>query len=153
MKEQEIKKELELCLRSFIEARERSKQNSIDNFDELRILETCFNRLFISVEHLCNAVILLETGNFSRKHFGDFTKLKNLKEKYKTDLSDNYQTTYNFRSYADYRKCPEIEDKFKREELKNQIEIVNKSLKNCLDIIGEHIDISEITQRLDGSKK
>lgn len=34
MKEKEIKEELELCLRSFLDAEERSKQKGIDTFDE-----------------------------------------------------------------------------------------------------------------------
>ncbi|MBL7148130.1 MAG: hypothetical protein ISS82_04865 [Nanoarchaeota archaeon] len=149
MKEKEIKEELELCIRSFLDAKERSKQEGIDHFDELRILEGAFNRLFMSVEHLCNAIILMERGNFSKKHFGDFTKLRDLKEKYKSDLSDTYQTTYNFRSYGDYRKFPEVKDKFNREELKNKIAIVYTTIKNCLNIIVKDIDINEIIQKLD----
>lgn len=66
MKEKEIKEELELCIRSFLDVKERSKQESIDHFDELRILEGAFNRLFMSVEHLCNAIMLLEKGDFSK---------------------------------------------------------------------------------------
>ena len=149
MKEKEIIEKLELCIRSFIEAKERSMQNSIDNFDELRILEASFNRLFISVEHLCNAVILLEKGNFSKKHFGDQEKLKNLKEKYKSDLAEIYQKTYSFRSFADYRKFPEIKDIFTRIELKKQIEIVNKAINESLKIIGDNIDVKTIFQRLE----
>ena len=116
MKNKEIKEELSLSIRSFIEAKEQSQQESIDEFDELRILETAFNRLFIAIEHLCNAILLLEKGNFSKKHFGDITKLRELKEKYTIDLANTYQTTYTFRSYADYRKHPEIAENFNRSE-------------------------------------
>ena len=70
----------------------------------------------MAVEHLCNAIILLEEGNFSKKHFGDFSKLKELKEKYKADLAGTYQETYHFRSYGDYRKFPEVKDMFNRKE-------------------------------------
>jgi len=148
MKEKEIIEELWLCIRSFIEAKERSTKNSIDNFDELRILEVSFSRLFISVEHLCNAIMLSEKGNFSKKHFGDVEKLKNLREKYKSNLAEIYQKTYNFRSFADYRKFPEIEDTFTRAELKRQIEIVEKAIKNSFKIIGDKIDIKTIHQRM-----
>ena len=149
MKEKEIIEELELCARSFIEAKERSTKNSIDNFDELRILEASFNRLFISVEHLCNAVMLLEKGNFSKKHFGDVEKLKSLKDKYKSDLAEIYQKAYSFRSFADYRKFPEIKDTFTRVELKKQIEIVNEAIKNSLKITGNNINVKKISQRLE----
>ena len=80
MKEEEIKRELELGIRAFLEAGERSKAEAIDDFEEKRILESAFNRLFLSVEHLCNALVLFETGNFSPKHFGDLKKLQELKE-------------------------------------------------------------------------
>ncbi len=77
MREADIKKELELGIRAFLEAEERSRTEAVDDFAEMRILESSFNRLFLSVEHLCNALILLETGNFSPKHFGDIQILKN----------------------------------------------------------------------------
>ena len=153
MRKEEIKIELELCIRSFIEAKERSSQKSIDELDELRILETSFNRLFIAVEHLSNAIMLLETGNFSKKHFGDINKLKDLKDKYKIDLGEIYQSTYSFRSYADYRKFPEVKDKFTREELKRQISDVEKEIKTCLNILKEHIEISELLSRLKTKKE
>lgn len=153
MREEEIKEEFELCIRSFLDAKERSEQKSIDQFDELRILEGAFNRLFMSVEHLCNTIMLLEKGNFSRKHFGDFVKLKDLKEKYKADLSDMYQTTYNFRSYGDYRKFPEVKDKFNRKELKDKIIIIYKTIKNCAGIIGVNININEIIKKLNKEEK
>src|SRR3989338_8633061 len=97
MKEAEIKKELELGVRAFLEAEERSKVEAIDEFDEMRILEAAFNRLFLGVEHICNALILLETGNFSPKHFGDLKKLKELKAEYKTDFQIVYEKAYAFR--------------------------------------------------------
>lgn len=149
MREKEIRDELELCIRGFLEEKERSEKNGIDNFDELRILEASFNRLFLSVEHLCNCIILAETGNFSRKHFGDFSKLKSLKGKYNYDLAVLYQSTYNFRSYADYRKFPEIKERFNREELKTQITSTHKILKQFLDTIGEKMDVKELCQKLD----
>lgn len=105
------------------------------------------------MEHLCNAIILLEMGNFSKKHFGDFTKLKGLKEKYMSDLAETYQTTYNFRSYGDYRKFPEVKDKFNRGELKNKITVVNVVIRNSFGIIGRDVDIKEITQKLFKTKK
>lgn len=153
MKEKEIKEELELCTRSFLEAKERSKQKSIDDFDELRILEASFNRLFISVEHLCNAIMLFEKGNFSKKHFGDINKLKELKDKYKSDLAEIYRDTYSFRSYADYRKFPEIKDKFKREELKNQIKTVEIAIKNTFEVFKNYIDITHLSNKLDKETK
>tara|TARA_Y100000310_G_C20521952_1_gene734117 strand:- start:504 stop:887 length:384 start_codon:yes stop_codon:yes gene_type:complete len=104
MKEDAIRVELELGVRAFLEAQERSKVDAIDDFEETRILESSFNRLFLAVEHLCNGLILLETGNFSEKHFGDFKKFKALKEKYNTDFQKMYEDTYTFRSYGDYRK-------------------------------------------------
>lgn len=152
MRQEEIKEELELAIRGFIEAKERSLQNSLDDFDELRILEASFNRLFISVEHLCNAIILLEYGNFSKKHFGDINKLNLLKEKYANDLALLYQTTYSFRAYADYRKFPDFKEKFNRKELKKQIIIMDKAISSCLEVISKQLDIKEIKQRLIDSK-
>lgn len=149
MREKEIREELELCIRSFLEANERSEKKSIDNFDELRILEASFNRLFISMEHLCNSIVLAETGNFSKKHFGDFTKLKSLKDKYNSDLAELYQTTYNFRSYADYRKFPELKERFNRKEVKTQIASVHKILKLFLDVLGKKMDIKELCQKIE----
>lgn len=148
MKGIEIAEELELCIRSFLEAQERSEHEGMDDFDELRILEASFNRLFISIEHLCNAIILAETGNFSKKHFGDFAKLSGLKEKYQADLAGIYQTTYNFRSYADYRKCQEIRDKFKRAELKIQVKIAKAAIKTCLDIMAKQLNVGNLAKRL-----
>jgi len=148
MKEKEIKEELELCIRSFLEAEERAEKESLDNFDELRILEAGFNRLFMSAEHLCNAIMLFEKGNFSKKHFGDFTKLKEFKEKYKPDLSEIYQETYSLRSYGDYRKFEEVKDKFNREELKSKISLVRKAIQNSLSVIATKIDIADLLQKL-----
>lgn len=153
MREKELKEELELCTRSFLEARERSKQKSIDEFDELRILEASFNRLFLSVEHLCNAIMLFEKGNFSKKHFGDINKLKELKDKYQSDLEEIYKDTYSFRSYADYRKFPEIKDKFKRAELKNQIKTVGIAVKNALEVFKNYIEIEQISNKLNKETK
>ena len=150
MKEKEIKEELELCIRSFLDAKERSEQKSIGEFDELRILEASFNRLFMSVEHLCNAIILLEEGNFSKKHFGDFSKLKELKEKYEADLAKEYQETYNFRSYGDYRKFPEVKDKFNRKELKNKIKEIKNIIQTSLKVINKKINITDISKNLNG---
>ncbi|MEK6845620.1 MAG: hypothetical protein AABY26_02580, partial [Nanoarchaeota archaeon] len=107
MREAEIKEELELGIRAFLEAEERSKAEAIDAFKETRVLESAFNRLFLAVEHFCNALVLFETGNYSPKHFGDSKKLKELKEKYKVDFQRVYEETYSFRSYGDYRKFPE----------------------------------------------
>lgn len=148
MKKEDIVEELNLCIRSFIEAKERLKQKSIDNFDELRILETSFNRLFLSIEHLCNAIMLLEKGNYSKKHFGDVSKLKELKEKYKSDLADIYQIAYSFRAYADYRKFPEIKDKFNRKELEILVAKTNLAIKSSLEEIEKVINIKEISEKL-----
>lgn len=148
MKKEEIVQELELCVRSFLDAKERSEQESIGDFDELRILEASFNRLFMAVEHLCNSIILLEEGNFSKKHFGDFSKLKELKEKYKSDLAETYQEVYSFRSYGDYRKFPEVKDRFNREELKNKIKEIQNMIKVCLEIINKRINTADISKKL-----
>lgn len=103
----------------------------------------------MSVEHLCNAIMLLEKGNFSKKHFGDFSKLKEFKEKYKSDLAEIYQNSYNFRSYGDYRKFPELGERFNRNELNNQIKIISPSIRKGLNIIGKKINIAEVYSRLD----
>ncbi len=92
VKKKEVREELELCVRSVVEAVERSQQEGIDPFDELRILEAAFNRLFLAVEHMCNALVLLETGNYSRKHFGNIKKLKELAERYRVPIAELYQT-------------------------------------------------------------
>ncbi len=149
MREKEIRDELELCIRCFLEAKERSEKKSIDSFDELRILEASFNRLFLSVEHLCNSIVLAETGNFSKKHFGDFTKLKSLRDKYNSDLAGMYQAAYNFRSYADYRKFPELKERFNREELKTQIASAHKILRLFLDMLGKKIDVKDLCQKIE----
>ena len=148
MREKEIKEELELCVRCFLESQERAKQKGVDDFDELRILEASFNRLFLSVEHLCNAIMLLEKGNYSKKHFGDITKLKELKEKYQIDLAELYQNTYTFRAYADYKKFQETKDRFTKDELNNLINKVKIAIKNFLGIIKQQIDVKEISEKI-----
>ncbi len=114
MKEKEIIDELSLGIRSFLEAKERSTKESIDEFDETRILEASFSRLFLSIEHLCNAIVLFETGNYSKKHFGDVIKMKQIQQKHGINLTGIYQEIYTFRAYGDYRKFPEIEEKFNK---------------------------------------
>ena len=148
MKEYEIKTELELCIRCYIDAKERSNQKSLDEFDNLRILEVSFNRLFLSVEHLCNAIILVEKGNFSKKHFGDYNKLKDLNEKYGPDLQEIYRATYSFRSYGDYRKFPEIEESFNQDNLIEHLNVVSDAISKCLNTISEKLDVSELTIKL-----
>ncbi len=148
MKEKEIIEELSLGIRSFLEAKERSAKESIDEFDESRILEASFSRLFLSIEHLCNAVVLFETGNYSKKHFGDLAKMKQIQQKYKLNLTDIYQEAYTFRAYGDYRKFPEIEEKFNRESLCKEIEEVENTIKECIKIIKSKIDLEEIEKRI-----
>ena len=114
-----------------------SKEQGIDEFDNTRIMESAFNRLFLAVEHLANAMILREKGNYSKKHFGDFKKLGEFKEKYGIDIAANYQATYTFRGYADYRKFPEIKEKFDRENLNQQINKVMDLINSCLGLCKE----------------
>jgi hypothetical protein len=150
MREEEIKSELELGIRAFIEARERSASESIDEFDETRILESAFNRLFLAIEHLCNALVLFETGNFSPKHFGDLKKLEKLKERYHADFQLVYEETYTFRGYADYRKFPEIKEKFDRAHLRQQLSGVNRIMSKILEIIGNKIDVKYLVSKSEG---
>ena len=152
MREEEIKKELYLGVRAFLEAYDRSKAETIDDFDETRVLESSFNRLFLSIEHLCNALILLETGNFSPKHFGDINKFKELKNKYQTDFQEVYQQTYTFRSYGDYRKFPEIKENFDRKHLIEQINIVKNTMNLILEIINKKINIKELIEKIASMK-
>jgi len=147
MREEEIKEELELGVRAFLEAEDRSRAEAIDDFEETRILESAFNRLFLSVEHLCNALILLETGNFSPKHFGDLKKLKELKEKYETDFQGVYEETYTFRSYGDYRKFPQIKERFNRENLSEEVLKVKKLMKRILEIISQKIEVNYLIKK------
>ena len=147
MREEEIKRELELGIRAFLEVEERSKAEAIDDFEEKRILESAFNRLFLSVEHLCNALVLFETGNFSPKHFGDLKKLQELKEKHKTDFQGVYEETYTFRSYGDYRKFPEMEKKFNRKNLQEESSKVKDVLEKILNIISQQIEIGYLIDK------
>lgn len=144
MREEEIKIELGIAIRCFREAKERSSKATIDSFEELQLLESSFSRLFLSVEHLCNALIIFETGNYSKKHFGDFIKLENIKQKYNLDLQKIYHNTYSFRAYADYRKFPEIEKDFNRESLKQEIKIVETTINAILEIIKTKIDLEKL---------
>lgn len=130
-----------------IEAEERSKAEAIDDFEETRILESSFNRLFLAVEHLCNALILLETGNFSPKHFGDVKKFKELKAKYKTDFKSVYEETYTFRSYGDYRKFPETKEKFDRKHLTKEVATVQEMMRKILQIIHQKMDINMLIEK------
>ena len=150
MKKEEIKKELELEIRAFLEAKERSTVDAIDDFEETRILESAFNRLFLAVEHLCNALVLLETGNFSPKHFGDLKKLKELKAEYKTDFQMVYEKAYAFRGYDDYRKFPEVEEKFNRENLQQQLSEVQQIMNKILEIVSKKIDVSYLIDKSAG---
>ena len=68
--------------------------------------------------------------------------------KYKIDLVDIYQNTYSFRSYGDYRKRPEMEEKFNRSELKVNIQLVEQAIKTCLEFIGKRLDIQDLLKRL-----
>lgn len=137
-----------LAIRCFIDAVLKSKEKGIDNFDNTRILESAFNRLFLAVEHLTNAVMLKEKGNYSKKHFGDFNKLKEFKEKYNIDLATSYQTTYNFRGYADYRKFPEVEDKFDKKHLNEQINKVKGLFFDCLEIFKNDDELKRLINLL-----
>ena len=148
MKLEEIRTEFELGIRCLLDARERSLKEGIDGFDELRILEAAFNRLFLAVEHFCNAVVIFETGNYSKKHFGDFERLKIIKEKYSIDFCGVYQETYSFRSFGDYRKFPELEEKFDREHLRKEIVIVNDVIRHCFEVLCGKIDISDIIDKM-----
>ena len=130
----EIKTELELGVRSFLEAQKRSQAESIDDFEETQILEASFNRLFLSIEHTINGLVLLETGNFSPKHFGDLKTLKELKKKYTIDFFKVYEETYTFRSYGDYRKFPQTKEHFNRNTLKQEIIKVQEIIFNILKI-------------------
>ncbi len=150
MREEEIKRELELGVRALLEADERSKEDAIDDFKRIRILESSFNRLFLAVEHLCNALILAETGNFSPKHFGDIKKFKDLKERYKTDFQAVYQDAYTFRGYADYRKFPEIEEKFDAEHLREQLSQAKQVMDKIFEIIGKKMDLSYLIEKTEG---
>lgn len=148
MREKEIREELELGLRAFLEADERSKVEAVDAFKETRILESAFNRLFLAVEYFCNALVLSETGNYSPKHFGDSKKLKELKEKYRIDFQGVYENTYSFRSYADYRKFPEIEERFNRQSLIVEISSVKKLLEKVMEVISEKMEVKDLIGQL-----
>lgn len=148
MRDKEIIEELSLGLRSFLESKERSLKESIDKFDETRILEAAFSRLFLSVEHICNAIVLFETGNYSKKHFGDLDKIQKIQQKYKLELKETYQETYTFRAYGDYRKFPETEEKFNRDNLLKEIKKVQEILIECIKIIKSKLNIGEIERKL-----
>ena len=145
---EEIKRELELGVRSFLEAQKRSQAQSIDEFEETQILEAAFNRLFLSVEHTINGLVLMETGNFSPKHFGDLKKLKELKNKYSIDFFRVYEETYTFRSYGDYRKFPQIKENFNRKTLNLEIIKVQKIILEVLMIISLKINLTYLTERI-----
>ena len=144
----EIKEELEIAVRCFVDSFITSKKEGVDQFDKTRILESAFNRLFLAVEHLTNAMMLKETGNYSKKHFGDWSKLENLKEKYKIDLQSTYQETDSFRAYADYRKFPEVKEKFDKKHLEEEIQRVKQLIESCLSLIKKDLDINYLTEWL-----
>lgn len=148
MREEEIREELALGIRCFIEAEEKSKRREIDSFEELRLLETSFNRLFLAVEHLCNALVIVETGNFSQKHFGDWKKLNDLGKSYQQDFAGIYQEAYALRSYGDYRKHLHVKDRFNHETLTLQIRLIHDLFLNCLDMLKERIDLRGLEKRL-----
>ena len=148
MREAEIKEELELGIRAFLEAEVRSKAEAIDAFKETRVLESAFDRLFLAVEHFCNALVLFETGNYSPKHFGDSKKLKELKEKYKVDFQRVYEETYSFRSYGDYRKFPEVKNNFNRQSLLKEINNVRELLERIISVISKKTDIKYLVDQL-----
>jgi hypothetical protein len=152
MREEEIRKELELGVRAFLNAEERSKAEGIDDFDEMGILESSFNRLFLAVEHLCNGLILLETGNFSPKHFGDIQKFKNLKDKYKINFQGVYEETYTFRSYGDYRKFPKVKEKFDKKHLTEVIAEVRELMSVVLNTINQKMNIKDLIEKSFGKE-
>ncbi|MEK6858080.1 MAG: hypothetical protein AABX39_05830 [Nanoarchaeota archaeon] len=148
MKNKEILEELSLGIRSFLEAKERSANKSIDEFDENRILEASFSRLFLSIEHICNAIVLFETGNYSKKHFGDLKKMQQIQQKYRLGLTEIYREAYTFRAYGDYRKFPEVEENFNRANLFEEIKKIEGVIKECIKIIKSKINLEEIEKRL-----
>ena len=135
-----------MAIRSFVDALVTSKEDGLDDFDTTRILESSFNRLFLSVEHLINAMMLKEKGNYSKKHFGDFDKMKEFKEKYDIDLATSYQTTYSFRSYGDYRKFPEVKEEFDKAHLNEQINNVKAVFELCFGILEKEDKFKEIVE-------
>ncbi|MBI3032199.1 hypothetical protein HYY69_01885 [Candidatus Woesearchaeota archaeon] len=152
MREEEIKTELGLGVRCFLEVKERSKRVTIDHFEELQLLESSFSRLFLCVEHVSNALLVFETGNFSKKHFGDFAKLENIKQKYSLDLQKLYHKTYSFRAYADYRKFPEIEKDFNRETLKQELKTVETTISTVINIIKQKINLEQLELKIKEQK-
>ena len=148
MKEKEIKDELGMGVRAFVEALSKSKETPIDEFDKLRILETAFNRLFMAVEHVSNALVLFERGNVSSKHFGDIKKLEEMKEKYGLpDIPRIYDETYKFRVFADYRKRTDVKSNFNEQTLKDKIENVKTFIGSTLKFLSEHVDIEDVKTR------
>lgn len=101
------------------------------------------------MEHLTNAMMLKEKGNYSKRHFGDFNKLNEFKDKYNIDLAASYQTTYSFRSYADYRKFPDIEPKFDKSHLNEQLGQVKILINSCFALFKEK-EFNELVNLLKG---
>lgn len=92
--------------------------------------------------------MLKEKGNYSKKHFGDFNKLKEFNEKYNIDLAASYQTTYNFRGYADYRKFPEIKDNFDKKHLDEQITKVKALFYSCSELFKDDNELQKLINLL-----
>ena len=64
-------------------------------------------------------------------------------------MATTYQTTYSFRSYADYRKFPEIKDNFDKNNLNEQINKAKEIFYSCLELFKD----SEFQELIDLFKK
>lgn len=144
-KEDELRQELERGARALVEAVEKSREKPVDDFDRLRILETAFNRLFMAVEHISNALVLAEHGSISKRHFGNVKQLDGIRKKYGLpDIPRLYEESYSLRSYADYRKHPEISGKFNQENLGRKIGEVRAFLEKGLIVLSKYTDTSAV---------
>lgn len=147
--EEDPKQELERGVRAFAEAVAKSRETPIDDFDRLRILETAFNRLFMAVEHVSNALVLIKYGNVRKKHFGSTRQLEEIRKAYGfPDIPRLYAESYSLRSYADYRKHPEASGSFAHENLAKKIGEVRTFIESSLKILSQSTDTGTIENYL-----
>ena len=103
-----MRKHLKNALSELGEAREKlEKARRLFEIDNRYFAKEIANRLFLGLEHLCNALVWKETGNNpSSRHYGDFDKYKQFEAKYPElrGLSKIYDELYKMRHYADYGK-------------------------------------------------
>lgn len=143
--------EFELGLKALLSCRNELQRDAKNDIEKDVNLRTATNRLFITVEHFANTLVLLEYGSFSTKHMKDMEKYSSIEEKYSVgfNLKDLYIKSWDLRSFADYgtdRKTAEFKHETVSSLSKQAISLMH-IVSNALD--SRKISITELKEIMD----